>query len=436
VARLHDAGIEVMLDVVYNHTAEGNHLGPTLSFKGICNASYYWLTPDNPRYYENYTGCGNALNLTHPRVLQMVTDSLRYWVEACHVDGVRFDLASTLARGPQGFDRQSGFLQALRQDPVLADVKLVAEPWDIGLGGYQVGAFPSQWSEWNDRYRGTMRRYWAGEGNLIGDVGRRMTGSSDLYNHDGRTPRAGVNFVTVHDGFTLADLFAYNGKHNEANHEDNRDGSDDNHSNNCGHEGPTDDEGVNALRLQLRKNQLACLFLAQGLPLMLAGDEVGNSQNGNNNAYCQDNEIGWVDWSGLGGAGDLTGFVGDLAALRRRFAQIRSRRWVEGLRADSSYGVLWLTPQANEMTEQDWSFPEGRFLSYVLGPAELGQPALYVVLNATSEPIELTLPKMPDYKVWELVLNTADGVGPGERIESGHCVQAPPRSVMAFAGHG
>ena len=234
VARLHDAGFEVMLDVVYNHTAEGNHLGPTLSFRGIDNASYYWLMPDNPRYYDDFTGTGNSLNLTHPRVLQMVMDSLRYWVEVCHVDGFRFDLASTLARGPQGFDRNSSFLNAIRQDPVLATVKLVAEPWDVGIGGYQVGGFPSQWSEWNDRYRSTLRRYWAGEGNLIGDVSGRMTGSSDLFNHDDRSPRAGINHVTVHDGFTLADLFSYNEKHNEANGEDNRDGSNDNHSNNCG----------------------------------------------------------------------------------------------------------------------------------------------------------------------------------------------------------
>ena len=277
VARLHDAGIEVMLDVVYNHTAEGNHLGPTLSYRGIDNASYYWLMPDNPRFYDDFTGCGSSMNLTHPRVLQMVMDSLRYWVEVCHVDGFRFDLATTLARGPNGFDRNSGFLTAIRQDPVLANVKMVAEPWDLGMGGYQVGAFPSQWSEWNDKYRSAMRRYWSGEGSLIGEVSSRMTGSSDVFNHDGRKQRAGINHVTVHDGFPLADLFAYNEKHNEANGEDNRDGSSDNLSNNFGVEGPTDDLELLALRRQLRKNQLACLFLAQGVPLLLAGDEVGNT---------------------------------------------------------------------------------------------------------------------------------------------------------------
>jgi isoamylase len=435
VARLHDAGFEVMLDVVYNHTAEGNHLGPTLSFRGIDNASYYWLMPDNARYYDDFTGCGNSLNLTHPRVLQMVMDSLRYWVEVCHIDGFRFDLATTLARGPQGFDRSGSFLNAIRQDPVLATVKLVAEPWDVGAGGYQVGGFPSQWSEWNDRYRSTLRRYWAGEGNLIGDVSGRMTGSSDLFNHDDRSPRAGINHVTVHDGFTLADLFSYNEKHNEANGEDNRDGSNDNLSNNCGHEGPTDDPAIIALRQQLRKNQLACLLLAQGIPLVLAGDEVGNSQGGNNNAYCQDNEIGWVDWSGLGHeADDMTAFIGRLTAIRKQFAQIKTRQWIMGKKADGSHGVLWLTPDGNEMTEADWNFPEGRFLSYVLGPMERGQQALYVVLNAAPEPIEFRLPKMKEYKAWSMLFHTADDKSVGDTHQPNATMQAPPRSVIAFAG--
>jgi glycogen operon protein len=434
VARLHDAGFEVVLDVVYNHTAEGNHLGPTLSFRGIDNASYYWLMPDNPRYYDDFTGTGNSLNLTHPRVLQMVMDSLRYWVEVCHIDGFRFDLASTLARGPHGFDRNSSFFNAIRQDPSLAAVKLVAEPWDVGAGGYQVGGFPSQWSEWNDRYRSALRRYWAGEGNLIGDVGGRMTGSSDLFNHDDRSPRAGINHVTVHDGFTLADLFSYNEKHNEANGEDNRDGSNDNHSNNCGHEGPTDDPAIVALRRQLRRNQLACLLLAQGIPLLLAGDEIGNSQNGNNNAYCQDNEIGWIDWSGLGREGDdMTDFVGRLTAIRKRFAQIRSRQWVVRKTADGAYGVLWLTPEGNEMTDADWNFPEGRFLSYVLGPMEHNHEALYVVLNAAPESIEFRIPGMEEYKTWSVVLHTTDDDAEGSEHESNATMQAPPRSVIAFA---
>jgi len=435
VARLHDAGIEVMLDVVYNHTAEGNHLGPTLSFRGIDNASYYWLKPDNPRYYDDFTGCGSSLNLTHPRVLQMVMDSLRYWVEVCHVDGFRFDLATTLARGPNGFDRQSGFFTAIRQDPVLAQVKLVAEPWDVGLGGYQVGAFPSQWSEWNDRYRSALRRYWAGEGSLIGEVSRRMTASSDLFRHDGRTPRASVNHVTVHDGFTLADLFSYNGKHNLANGEDNRDGANDNHSNNCGHEGPTEDPAILGLRRQLRRNQLACLLLAQGLPLVLAGDEVGNSQHGNNNAYCQDNEIGWVNWKHLGDADeDFTGFIGHLTALRRRFPQLHSHRWLDGRRADGSYGVLWLTPAAEEMSEPDWNFPEGRFLSYVLAPTEPGGAALFVVLNAAPEEIAFHLPKLPEYARWRQVLSTAELTQKTAEFAPGAETKAPPRTVLSFAG--
>ncbi|WP_315799478.1 glycogen debranching protein GlgX [Bradyrhizobium sp. SZCCHNR1002] len=435
VARLHDAGIEVMLDVVYNHTAEGNHLGPTLCYRGIDNASYYWLKPDNPRFYDDFTGCGSSVNLTHPRVLQMVMDSLRYWVEVCHVDGFRFDLVTTLAREKHGFDRRSGFLTAIRQDPVLASVKLVAEPWDVGLGGYQVGAFPSQWSEWNDRYRSAMRRYWSGEGSLIGEVSSRMTGSSDIFNHDGRTQRASVNHVTVHDGFTLADLFAYNSKHNEANGEDNRDGSNDNHSNNFGHEGPTDDATITALRRQSRKNQLACLFLAQGLPLLLAGDEVGNSQHGNNNAYCQDNEVGWVDWSGMGREGDdLTDFIAHMTDLRRRFGQIRARRWLDGRRSDGSFGVLWLTPSAEEMTQTDWTFPDGRFLAYVLAPVEQEQAPIFIVLNAAPEEIGFKLPKLAETKIWQQVLNTAEAQQKPIDFASGTDLKAPPRSVLAYAG--
>ncbi len=435
VARLHDAGIEVLLDVVYNHTAEGNQMGPTLSFRGIDNASYYWLMPDNPRYYDDFTGTGNSLNLSHPRVLQMVMDSLRYFVEVCHVDGFRFDLATTLARGPNGYERNAPFLTAVRQDPVLASVKLIAEPWDVGLGGYQVGAFPSQWSEWNDRYRATLRRFWAGEGSLIGDVSARMTASADLFNHDGRRPRASINHVTVHDGFTLMDLVSYEAKHNEANGEDNRDGSDDNLSVNCGHEGPTDDPAIVGLRHQLRRNQLACLMLAQGVPLILAGDEVGNTQYGNNNAYCQDNDIGWVKWDGIGRDGDdLIDFVGHLAGLRRDFPQLRSPRWIDGRRKDGSYGALWLKPDATEMTEQDWSFPEGRFLAFVLGPMAQDTAPIFIVLNAAPDAIPFTLPKMPDYRQWTQVLNTAETAQTAVEKEAGAAMDAPARSVLAFAG--
>jgi isoamylase len=435
VSRLHDAGIEIVLDVVYNHTAEGNHLGPTLSFRGIDNTSYYWLMPDEPRYYDNFTGCGNALNLTHPRVLQMVMDSLRYWAEVCHVDGFRFDLTTTLGRTPSGFDRGAAFFSAIRQDPVLAAVKLIAEPWDIGPGGYQVGSFPSGWSEWNDQFRRTLRRYWSGEGNLIGEVSRRMTGSSDLFNHSGRGPRASINHITVHDGFTLMDLVSYERKHNEANSEDNRDGSDDNNSINCGVEGPTDDPQISQLRRQLRRNHLSSLLLAHGVPLLLAGDEVGNSQTGNNNAYCQDNAIGWVDWTGLGRQDeDMSGLVAQLTTLRRRFPQLKPRRWVDGRRDDGSFGVLWLTPQATEMTEADWNFPEGRFLSYVLGPVEQGHPPLYVVLNAAPETIEFTLPILPEYSGWTTLLNTVAGGPSGQTLPSGWKSQAPGRSVLVFSG--
>jgi glycogen operon protein len=303
------------------------------------------------------------------------------------------------------------------------------------MGGYQVGAFPSQWSEWNDRYRSAMRRYWSGEGSLIGEVSGRMTGSSDLFNHDGRDPRASINHITVHDGFTLADLFSYNEKHNEANGENNRDGSNDNHRNNCGHEGPTDDPAINALRRQLRKNQLACLILAQGVPLILAGDEVGNSQNGNNNPYCQDNEIGWVNWDGMGREGDdLTEFVGHMADLRRRFPQIRAHRWLDGRRPDGTYGGLWLTPSADEMTEEDWKFPEGRFLAYVLAPIAKEQAPIFIVLNAAPEEIAFKLPKMSEYRAWRQVLNTAEIAQTSADFAPGADNKAPSRSVLAFAG--
>lgn len=435
VARLHDAGIEVILDVVYNHTAEGNHLGPTLSFKGIDNTAYYWLLPDNPRYYDDFTGCGNALNLQHPRVLQMVMDSLRYWVEVCHVDGFRFDLATTLGRGPEGFDRNSSFFTAIRQEPSFADIKLIAEPWDIGLGGYQVGAFPQQWSEWNDRYRATLRRFWSGEGGLIGDLSARMTGSADVFNHDGRAPRASINHVTVHDGFTLADLFSFNEKHNEANGEDNRDGSNDNLSTNFGVEGSTDDPDILALRRQSRRNQLACLFLAQGIPLLLAGDEIGNSQHGNNNAYCQDNEIGWIDWSKLGDADDdMSAFVGRLTTIRRAFPQLRSNRWVQGHKADGHYGVMWLRPDAAEMAEADWNFPDGRFLAYVISPDAPATTALFVVLNGAEQPIAFTLPKIEHYKTWRRLLDTSATDSESTQRSAGSTDTAQARSVVVFEG--
>ncbi|MDR3469080.1 MAG: glycogen debranching protein GlgX [Xanthobacteraceae bacterium] len=434
VARLHDAGIEVILDVVYNHTAEGNHLGPTLSFRGIDNTCYYWLKNDEPRYYDDFTGTGNSLNLSHPRVLQMVMDSLRYWVEQCHVDGFRFDLASTLARGAGGFDRRGAFLMAVRQDPVLAAVKLIAEPWDVGPGGYQVGAFPTQWSEWNDRYRNTLRRYWSGEANLIGEVSARMIASPDLFKHDDRQPRATINHVTVHDGFTLTDLFSFNEKHNAANGENNADGAGENFSTNCGHEGPTDDPDIQRMRCRLRRNQLACLFLAQGVPLLLAGDEVGNSQGGNNNAYCQDNEIGWINWSGRARERDnMIGFISHMTALRRRFPQLRVSHWVEHLTPDVPNGVLWLRPDGHEMAEDDWRFPDSRFLSYVLGGAGSGAP-LYLALNAAHQPVQFTLPAISSCRRWERVLDTTHDDQTSAIFDSNLHLEAPPQSVQVYAG--
>ncbi len=439
VAELHSAGIEVLLDVVYNHTCEGNHLGPTYCYRGIDNAAYYWLVPDQQRFYENYTGTGNALKLTHPRVLQMVMDSLRYWVEVFHIDGFRFDLASTLGRVP-AFDQHASFFAAIRQDPVLANVKLIAEPWDIGLGGYQVGGFPPGWSEWNDVYRKTMRRYWRGEGNLLGELASALTGSALQFHHDGRAPQASVNHVTVHDGFTLGDLVSYEHKHNEANKEDNRDGSDDNNSLNCGDEGPTDDAKILACRRLIRRNQLASLLLAMGVPLMLAGDEAANTQGGNNNAYCQDDEIGWVNWSKLGSEDDDTEFVGAMTELRQRFGQLRTRHWLEGKNGDDTHDVIWLRPDAAEMGEEDWKFPEGRFLAYVLAPPKTrdgtgGEP-LFLVFNAAPEAIEVTLPSFNGVAKWSRVLSTADNSVMKEDVTEapGAKLTAPASSILAFAG--
>jgi glycogen operon protein len=433
VAALHDAGIEVILDVVYNHTAEGNHLGPTLCYRGIDNASYYWLVPDNARYYDDFTGTGNSLKLAHPRVLQMVMDSLRLWVEAFHVDGFRFDLATTLGRGP-AFDANAPFFAAVRQDPVLCNVKLIAEPWDIGAGGYQVGGFPTGWSEWNDFYRNTARRFWRGDGNLIGDLAQCLTGSAAQFQHNGRAPRASINFVTVHDGFTLTDWASYEHKHNEANGEDNRDGSDDNLSLNCGVEGPTDDPKILGLRRQLIRNQLACLFLAQGVPLLLAGDEAGNGKGGNNNVYAQDNEIGWVDWSKLGTDDDSVAFVSGLAQLRQRFPQLRPSRWVQGKKPDGSYDVKWLTPAAAEMQEADWNFPDGRFLAYVLAAVAEGGEPLFVVLNGADHALDVVFPEWPGTARWQCLLDTANGQLPSETYLPGAKWSAQARVVLAFAG--
>ncbi|HEX3861135.1 MAG TPA: glycogen debranching protein GlgX [Stellaceae bacterium] len=440
VACLHDAGLEVILDVVYNHTAEGNELGPTLSFKGIDNASYYRLLPDTPRYYINDTGTGNTLNLSHIRVIQMVTDSLRYWATETHVDGFRFDLGTILAREPDGFDTQSGFLKSCCQDPVLDTVKLIAEPWDCGPGGYQVGGFPPRWMEWNDKFRDTVRDFWRGEVTPAA-LAPRLTGSGDCFDHRGRKPWAGVNFITAHDGFTLADLVTYNEKHNEANGEDNNDGSSDNRSWNCGAEGPTDDPEIEGLRLRQIKNLLATLLLSQGTPMLLAGDEFARTQNGNNNAYCQDNEISWVDWDIAERGEALIAFVQKLTTLRRQYPILRRGRFLDGA-YNEELGlkeITWLNPAGIEMTEENWNDGNARCFGVVLdgraqptGIRRRGEDAtLLLVLNAYHDVVDFTLPEIPGGGAWELLIDTNDGEEAS--FAAGADYMATGRSLLLFA---
>ncbi len=407
VKQFHAGGIEVLLDVVYNHTAEGNQEGPTLSFRGIDNASYYRLAAD-PRFYDDSTGCGNSLDLEHPRVLQLVMDSLRYWVDEMHVDGFRFDLATTLARTPSGFDRNAGFLKTVRQDPTLARVKLIAEPWDVGLGGYQVGRFPAGWSEWNDTYRDGVRRFWQGHDGLVPTLASALTGSSERFDHDGRHVRASVNFITAHDGFTLADLVAYNGKHNEANGEDNRDGTDANHSWNCGAEGPTDDPNVLELRERQRRNLIATLLLSQGTPMLLAGDEAGKSQLGNNNAYCHDSPLTWLDWA-QPGDDDFFAFVAGLLHLRRTCGAFRRERFFTGttLEGLGRKDVTWLRADGTEMTGEDWFDGGRRFIGLVFGEERPGPEDALVSLFLNGHDETLTLHLPPHARGWNLYLDTA-----------------------------
>ena len=419
VKTLHSARIEVILDVVYNHTAEGNHLGPTLSFRGIDNPAYYRLAPDDPRYYMDYTGTGNTLNMRHPRVLQLIMDSLRYWVLEMHVDGFRFDLAATLARELHEVDRLGAFLDIIHQDPILSQVKLIAEPWDLGEGGYQVGKFPVGWAEWNDKYRDVVRSYWKGDGGLIGELAYRITGSSDLYARSGRKPYASINFVTAHDGFTLHDLVSYNSKHNEANGEENRDGSDNNRSWNCGVEGPTDDPEVNRLRARQKRNFMATTLLSQGVPMLLAGDEIGRTQAGNNNAYCQDNEISWVDWTPEHMDLDTLGFVRQLIALHKEHAVFRRRKFFQGrkIKGAEIKDIVWLGPDGGEMTDEEWNQDFARCLGVALSGAaidevnERGQRVqdenFLLLMNAHFEEIPFALPAPPLGAGWIALIDTS-----------------------------
>ncbi|MEU7877585.1 glycogen debranching protein GlgX [Microbispora bryophytorum] len=419
VRALHEAGIEVILDVVYNHTAEGDHMGPTLGFRGIDNVDYYRLREEDRRYYLDYTGCGNSLNVRSPHALQLIMDSLRYWVLDMHVDGFRFDLAAALARELHDVDRLSAFFDLIQQDPVISQVKLIAEPWDVGPGGYQVGNFPPLWTEWNGKYRDSVRDFWRGASQTLPEFASRLAGSSDLYASSGRRPVASINFVTAHDGFTLTDLVSYDHKHNEANGEGNRDGTDDNRSWNCGAEGPVEDPGIVRLRRRQRRNLLTTLFVSQGVPMLLAGDEFGRTQRGNNNAYCQDNDTSWIDWSLVRQEGDLLDFVRRLAALRRAHPVFRRRRFFQGHSVgDGSRDVIWLTPSGTEMTDGDWHTGYAKSLAvYVNGEAisepgprgeRISDETFLLLINAHHENLTFALPGPELGAAWRPVLDTAD----------------------------
>jgi glycogen operon protein len=446
VKTLHSAGLEVILDVVYNHTAEGNHLGPTLSLRGIDNTTYYRLIPDDPRYYMDYTGTGNTLNMQHPRVLQLIMDSLRYWVLDMHVDGFRFDLAATLARELHEVDRLGAFLDIIHQDPVLSQVKLIAEPWDLGEGGYQVGNFPVGWAEWNDRYRDTVRGYWKGDGGLVGDLAYRLTGSSDLYGHSGRRPYASVNFVTAHDGFTLQDQVSYNDKHNEANGEENRDGANNNLSWNCGAEGPTEDINIQALRAKQKRNLLATLLLSQGVPMIYAGDPIGHSQMGNNNAYCQDNPTSWLNWNLQPHDRDLLAFVQRMINLRNRHPVFRRRRFFQGrpIKGANVKDLLWLSPGGKEMSEDEWRDPAVRCLGMLLSGQGLdetdergrkvGDENFLVLLNAHHEDVGFTLPASIPSTRWSAWMDTSrdGGLRPADTYNAGAVYPLQARSLVVL----
>ena len=445
VKTLHKAGIEVILDVVYNHTCEGNRLGPMLSMKGIDNTTYYRQVDNNPRYYMDYTGTGNTLNVMNPQVLKLVMDSLRYWVTEMHVDGFRFDLASTLARELHAVSKLSSFFDTIHQDPTLADVKLIAEPWDVGEGGYQVGNFPVLWAEWNGKYRDTVRRFWKGDEGLLSDFAYRLTGSSDLYQMDGRRPYASINFITAHDGFTLCDLVSYNQKHNEANGDNNSDGADNNDSWNMGAEGPTDDPAINTLRQRQMRSFLATLILSQGVPMLCSGDELARSQKGNNNAYCQDNELTWLHWNLDPSQKRLFEFTSNLIHLRRIHPNLHRRKFFQDrvIRGSVVRDISWFNTDANEFSDEDWNTRWYRALAVLLNGKTLaitnedGLPiydeSFLILVNASAEGVEFTLPAPPSGTPWCLVLNTEDLDDPFPDIEVGDKVIVGGRSLRVFS---
>jgi isoamylase len=443
VKALHKAGIEVILDVVYNHTAEGNQLGPTLSFRGIDNASYYRLAADDRRYYMDYTGCGNTLDMQQSCVLQLMMDSLRYWVQEMHVDGFRFDLASSLARELHEVNQLGTFFNTIRQDPVLSTIKLIAEPWDLGDGGYQVGNFPLGWSEWNDKYRDSIRAYWKGDEGLLGEMAQRLTGSSDLYERSGRT-HASINFISAHDGFTLQDLVTYNDKHNEANQEDNASGSDNNNSWNCGVEGETDDPEINALRARQKRNLLATLLFSHGVPMLQAGDEMGRTQQGNNNAYCQDNPISWLSWELKKQDQDLLTFTQRIIRLRNDHPIFRRRYFFQGcpIYGGEVKDIVWLNPDGSEIKDDNWNQASSHCLGVYFAGGKLIQTDgrgrrlqdnnLLLLMNAHHEEIEFMLPKFEDHDNWGVLLDTQDAIGKPDisRYKTGQVYPLVGRSLV------
>ncbi|HEY2089599.1 MAG TPA: glycogen debranching protein GlgX, partial [Mycobacterium sp.] len=446
VRSFHEADIEVILDVVYNHTAEGNHLGPTINFRGIDNAAYYRLVDEDLRLYKDFTGTGNSLNARNPHTLQLIMDSLRYWVTEMHVDGFRFDLASTLAREFYDVDRLSAFFDLVQQDPIVSQVKLIAEPWDIGEGGYQVGNFPGLWTEWNGKYRDTVRDYWRGEPATLGEFASRLTGSSDLYEATSRRPGASINFVTAHDGFTLNDLVSYNEKHNEANGEDNRDGESHNRSWNCGVEGPTDDPEILELRGRQMRNIMATLMVSQGTPMIAHGDEIGRSQRGNNNVYCQDSEVSWMDWSLVDKNSDVLEFTRKVTALRTAHPVFRRRRFFDGepIRSgDEVRDIAWLTPAGKEMQPQDWGGEFGKSIAVFLNGEAIPEPnargervvddSFLMCFNAHGHEVDFIIPPDDYGTEWTAVLDTTDATGSIELVvHDGDEVSLPGRALLVF----